>query len=526
MHDKKHPTIFNPVTIVVIIFLAIFGAIIGMQLITTLGISANTSVIGAIFAMIMARIPLKQFINFQSIHTQNLIQTAISAATFGAASSLMLPIGIPFVMGMPEMVVPLLIGVSLAMIVDAILLYKFFDSKVFPAKETWPPGIATAEAIKAGDEGGKRAKILGSGIAIGVLGSVLKIPMSAFGVAFIGNIWALSMFGIGLLASGYSTTLFGVDIEGLYIPHGFMIGAGIVALIQVLFLILNKNKTKDNDSTEPNFTRSEKDISQGFGYGSLAYFAISLLLALTTGIYTEMSFLMLIAFLLFAMMAAFVHELIVGIAAMHAGWFPAFAVALITLVIGIFIGFPKEALAILVGYSAATGVAFADMGYDLKTGYMLRGNGQDPDFEKEGRKQQLYAALFAFFITIIVVFIAFQSYFDKGLVAPVDEVYAATIESGVSSSIAKNLIIWAIPGALIQLIGGPKRQMGVLLSTGLLLVDPIAGWAVLAGIAIRLIVRKNNNNKDHPLMTIMAAGFIAGDAIYSFFSSVFKLGKT
>src|SRR5699024_600188 len=142
------------------------------------------------------------------------------------------------------------------------------------------------------------------------------------------------------------------------------------------------------------------------------------------------------------------------------------------------------------------------------------------------RKQQLYAALFAFFITIIVVFIAFQSYFDKGLVAPVDEVYAATIESGVSSSIAKNLIIWAIPGALIQLIGGPKRQMGVLLSTGLLLVDPIAGWAVLAGIAIRLIVRKNNNNKDHPLMTIMAAGFIAGDAIYSFFSSVFKLGKT
>src|SRR5699024_3754025 len=196
MNNKQHIIILNHETIIVIIILAIFGAIIGMQLITTLGISANTSVIGAIFAMVMARIPLKQLVNFKSIHTQNLVQTAISAATFGAASSLMLPIGIPFVMGMPEMVVPLLIGVSLAL-----LLYKFFDSKVFPAKETWPPGIATAEAIKAGDEGGKRAKILGSGIAIGVLGSVLKVPMSAFGVAFIGNIWALSMFGIGLLAS-------------------------------------------------------------------------------------------------------------------------------------------------------------------------------------------------------------------------------------------------------------------------------------------------------------------------------------
>src|SRR5699024_8715408 len=227
MHDKKHPTIFNPLTIILIIVTAIFGAIIGMQLITTLGISANTSIIGAIFAMIIARVPLKQFISFKSVHRQTLVQTSFSAATFGASSSLILPIGIPFVMGLPELVLPLLLGVSLAMIVDALLLYKFFDSKVFPAKDPWPPGIATAEAIKAGDEGGKRAKILGSGIAIGVLGSVLKVPMSAFGVAFIGNIWALSMFGIGLLASGYSTTLFSVDIEGLYIPHGFMIGAGL-----------------------------------------------------------------------------------------------------------------------------------------------------------------------------------------------------------------------------------------------------------------------------------------------------------
>ncbi|MFD1385976.1 OPT/YSL family transporter [Oceanobacillus oncorhynchi subsp. oncorhynchi] len=526
MPEKKHPSIFSPLMMILIIVTAVFGAIIGMQLITTLGISANTSIIGAIFVMIIARIPLKQFISFKSVHKQNLVQTSISAATFGAASSLMLPIGIPFVMGLPDLVLPLLIGVSLAMIVDALLLYKFFDSKIFPAKETWPPGIATAEAIKAGDEGGKRAKVLGAGIIIGILGSIAKIPMSAFGVAFIGNIWALSMFGIGLLVSGYSTALFGIDIEALYIPHGFMIGAGIVALIQVLFLILRKNKLTDKVDKEPAFTRSEKDISQGFGYGSLAYLGISLLLALITGIYTEMSVGMLIGFLLFAMLAAFVHELIVGISAMHAGWFPAFAVALITLVIGILIGFPKEALAILVGYSASTGVAFADMGYDMKTGYILRGNGKDPAFEKEGRKQQLYAALFAFVITVTVVFLSYQSYFDNGLVAPVNYVYAATIESGVSTDIAKHLIIWAIPGALIQFIGGPKRQMGVLLSTGLLLVNPIAGWAVLAGIAIRLIINKWNNNQDHPLMIIMAAGFIAGDAIYSFFSSVFKLGKS
>src|SRR5699024_6248591 len=168
-----------------------------------------------------------QFLSFKSVHRQNLVQTSISAATFGAASSLLLPIGIPYVMGKHELILPLLLGVTLAMFVDALLLYKFFDSNVFPAKEAWPPGIATAEAIKAGDEGGKRAKVLGAGITIGIFGSIVKIPMSAFGVAFIGNIWALSMFGVGLLLSGYSINLFGVDINDLYIPHGFMIGAGV-----------------------------------------------------------------------------------------------------------------------------------------------------------------------------------------------------------------------------------------------------------------------------------------------------------
>ncbi|WP_339164939.1 OPT/YSL family transporter [Siminovitchia sp. FSL W7-1587] len=522
---KKHPTIFNPITIFLIVFTAIFGAVIGMQLITTLGISANTSIIGAIFAMMIARIPIQHFIRFKSVHRQNMIQTSISAATFGAASSLLLPIGIPFVMGMPELILPLFIGVTLAMFVDAILLYKFFDSKIFPAEEAWPPGIATAEAIKAGDEGGKRAKVLGAGIVIGILGSIAKIPMSAFGVAFIGNIWALTMFGIGLLLRGYSVPLFGSDINDYYIPHGFMIGAGIVALAQVCMLIFQKQEQKGNGESVNRYSRNEKDIAQGFRNGTLAYLIIAVLMALISGIYQDMSILMLIGFILFATLAAFAHELIVGIAAMHAGWFPAFAVALITLIIGILIGFPKEALAILVGYSASTGVAFADMGYDLKTGYILRGNGTDPTFEKEGRKQQLYAAVLAFLVTVTVVFVSFQSYFEKDLIPPVNFVYAATIESGVSPQIATQLIIWAIPGALLQMIGGPKRQMGVLFATGLLLINPIAGWAVLAGIFIRFMMYKINRNQDHQLMTVMAAGFIAGDALYSFFSSIFKMGK-
>ena len=119
---------------------------------------------------------------------------------------------------------------------------------------------------------------------------------------------------------------------------------------------------------------------------------IAILLAAIGGLASDLAWPMLIAFVIYAAFAAFVHELLVGIAAMHSGWFPAFAVALITMIIGILIGFPPIALGLLVGFSAATGPAFADMGYDLKAGYILRGFGRDVTFELDGRRQQLYAS--------------------------------------------------------------------------------------------------------------------------------------
>lgn len=521
---KKHPSAFEPSTIFIMLAISVLGSLIGLQLITTLGISANTSIIGALLAILISRIPIQYLIKYRSVHRQNLVQTAASAATFGAANSLMLPIGIPFAIGKPELIMPMFIGVILAMFLDAILLYRFFDSKVFPAQEAWPPGVATAESIKAGDEGGSRAKLLGVGIVVGIIGAALKVPMSAFGVAFIGNIWALTMFGVGLLLRAYSPQVLGVDLNALYIPHGFMIGAGLVAFVQVFVLLLKKRQNnKEEMKVLP--TRSTAEVKKSFTYGFVAYVVIALIIALLGGIITDMSPGMLILFLLYAAFAAFIHELIVGIAAMHAGWFPAFAVALITLIIGMIIGFPLEALTLLVGFSASTGVAFADMGYDLKTGYMLRGNGKDVEFEKQGRKQQLSAGLFAFGISAVVVFFTYNYYFSLDLIPPVDRVYAATIEAGVSAEVAKQLFIWAIPGAIIQLIGGPKRQMGVLLSTGLLILFPMAGWAVLAGIIIRLIVTKVKGESAETSMSILAGGFIAGDALYNFFSSVFKMGK-
>ncbi|MDR6869259.1 putative oligopeptide transporter (OPT) family protein [Bosea sp. BE125] len=543
---QKHPSLFEPATLILIGILSVFGAIIGMQLLVSLGVTANTSLIGAMAAMALARLPLGLFLRYRSIHVQNLAQSAISSATFGAANSLLLPIGIPFLLGRPDLVLPMFAGAFMAMLLDAYLLYRMFDSRVFPATGAWPPGVAAAEAIKAGDEGGRKAVLMGVGFVTGIAVSFIKIPlaaigfvgstavsgipMSAFGVAFIGNIWALTMFGVGLLLRGYSGQLFNNetfatlipkgDLMAAYIPHGFMIGAGVVALFQVVQLLMQRNEAARK--AEAAAGTSDAAVRRALGLGTIGYLVIAVFIALAGGLMSDMSIGMLILFVLYAAFAAYVHELIVGLAAMHSGWFPAFAVALITLIIGMLIGFPIPALALLVGFSAATGPAFADMGYDLKAGYILRGNGVDPAFELDGRRQQLFAAMFAFVIAGIVVLVSYQSYFAQNLVAPVDKVYAATIKAGVAPGVAWSLFMWAIPGAILQFIGGPKRQIGVLFATGLLINFPMAGWAVLTGIVCRLIWEKLRGASGEGDMEVFAAGVIAGDAIFSFFDSVLK----
>ncbi|WP_406347478.1 OPT/YSL family transporter [Streptomyces sp. NBC_00144] len=529
---RHHPRALAPGNLILTVVLSVFGAVVGVQLLATLGVTPSTSLIGALAAMTLARVPLVWFRGFRSVHAQNLAQTSISSATFGAANSLFLPIGIPFLFGMDNMIIPMLIGVAAAMLVDAWLLYRMYDTPAFPAQNPWPPGIAAAEAIKAGDEGGRRAKVLGLGLLTGLVGAVFTLPMSAFGVALIGGFAAMAAFGVGLLFSQYAEPLFGLDLNAMYLPHGMMIGAGVVALVQVGRTIFKARRTAADEAraaapagaaegTRDGARRLGRSMRLGFG----AYLVISILLAFGTGAATHMSPGMLIGFVVYATVAAFLHELLVGIASMHSGWFPAFAIALITLLLGILIGFPPEALVVLSGFTAATGPAFADMGYDLKAGYLLRGENADPAFELEGRRQQLIAAMIGFGVAIVVVLVSYRMFFDNGQTAPIDAAYVAAIKAGPSLETAEHLALWAIPGAIVQIIGGSRRQLGILLATGLLITTPMAGWMVAAGIAVRVVAPRVLGAKAKEDLEVFAGGAIAGDALYSFGNGVFKAAK-
>ena len=440
---------------------------------------------------------------------------------------------------------PMLIGVFIATIIDATILYKTFDSEMLPAEGAWPPGVASAQSILAVVEKGKKALLLLVGIAMGVGGKVIGIPTDLLGVSWFGDLVAMAALGVGSIvvgvisSNGFIINIFGqsfpvvTDLFGKgkelmtepmfkYMPHGIMIGAGLVALLQVCKMLFSK-QDKESDSAAGKFSRSMGNMKRALGWGYIAYFVVAIGLAVITGIWSQMSPIKLIIWVIYAAFAAIASELIVGISAMYSGWFPGFATALIFLLIGMLIGFPSMPLAVLVAYTAATGPAFSDMAYDLKCGYILRGCGKDPELEKEGRKQQFISELVGFTVAFLMVAFLAKTYFSQGLYAPVDATFAATIEAGTSGVVAKWLMIWAIPGAIIQLVGG-SRQVGILFATGLLVGTTINGLTIIIALIIRVILVKRNKENEHTL-NILGAGALAGAALYSFFTATLALGS-
>lgn len=528
---ERHPRAAEPATLLFALVLAVAGAVVGMEVVVSLGVTPNTSIVGVVVAILVSRIPLGVCSRFRSIHRQNLIQTTISSATFGAANSLLVPVGVPVLLGRPELVMPMLVGATAGMLIDLAMLYWLFDSRLFPGSGPWPIGIASAEAILAGDEGGRRARLLGLGAAAGIVGSsglfgALRtvgagtLPMAAFGIAFLGNPWALGMFGAGLLVRGYSGPLAGLDPEKLLVPHGMMIGAGVAAFGQAVAMALRRREARAFGLAP--LSRSEHDARAGLARGLALYLAAAVILAALGGLWTEMSGPRLAAWIAFAAVACVAAELIVGLSAMQAGWFPAFATALVFLLVGLALGFPAGAAALLVGFVAAGGPAFADAGYDLKTGWVLRGLGRDLTLEMDGRWQQVLAALLGLLTALAMVALFHTAYFRGGAFPPVARVYAAAIGSGVEPGAAVQLLLWAAPGALLQLLGGSRRQLGILLATGLLIRNPLAGWAVFLALAIRGILAQRMGSHASPLTTVLAGGIIAGDALWGFVGSLVR----
>ena len=112
---SDHVKALDPVLLVITALTACLGAIIGLELITRVGVTQNTSITGALLAVVLSMIPLPLFKRFRNIHAQNLVQTSISGATYAAANAMIMPIGVPVLMGRSDLMFPMLIGATLAL---------------------------------------------------------------------------------------------------------------------------------------------------------------------------------------------------------------------------------------------------------------------------------------------------------------------------------------------------------------------------------------------------------------------------
>ena len=54
----EHPKALAPHVLILNIIMSVLGAIIGLELIVRTGVAPNTSIVGALFAIILSRIPL------------------------------------------------------------------------------------------------------------------------------------------------------------------------------------------------------------------------------------------------------------------------------------------------------------------------------------------------------------------------------------------------------------------------------------------------------------------------------------
>lgn len=523
---EYHPKLYEPVVMALGLVLALFGAIIGMELICRVGINPNTSIIGALIAIAFSTIPVQFARSMRNVHRINLMQTVISGATFQAGNVFLLTIAVPYLLGLREgaYFYGVVIGVLIAGFIDILLAYWIFDSPFYPARNPWPPGIATAEAIKAALGRGKRALILLYGMIFGGALTYLGYPGDVVGITLITQIVAITSFGIGLILRAYGPQLIGVDLYKLYAPQGIMVGAGIAALIQFILLYLRVRKkhstqpASGSEASVPPTLVSASEALRRLVMALVLFTAGALVAGLITGVNLMMDPALFLIWVVYIGFQAWFTTLICALSGMYAGWFPAFATALAALVISLLFGFPPLAAGIGVAYVAATGPGMADLSYDLKTGWILRGEGRDPNFEKIGRRWQFYAKILSLAVSLTMVAIFYNAYFaGLNLYPPAAKTLAATAKAAADPELARWLLTWAPIGFILQLIGGPERQVGILLATGLMISNPPAGIAVLVTVVARLaLVKVLGPERLKDIFYVGGAGAVGGSAIVSF----------
>jgi uncharacterized oligopeptide transporter (OPT) family protein len=490
-----------------------------------LGITPNTAVVGVLVALAAGRSVLPAF---RSPERQVLVETATSAGGFAGANIGLVSLATLSLLGLERLMGPLLVGVAVGMVVDIWLGYRLFGTRAFPADAPWPDGEAVGRLIEAGTRGGPLARQILEGVGAGAVARLVGVPAAGVGIAFIGHPVALAALALGLVVRGHGSAL-GYPVAHSSVPHGLMIGAGVVQVAQAARLMRMGARAAAKSASSVGWPGADRSTACGLCGGAAprgrptdgdlaprdlvwhgaAFVAGALVLAWLGGLAGRASLGSVLVWTIFAGAAAFVHTIVVGSCAMLSGWFPSFAVAIALVLAATLLGFSLEALALLAGYVLSTGPQFADLGYDLKSGWIVRGRGADQGRERAGRREQALLQEAGALVGLLTAALAFSTYRRLGLLPPMSRALAATVRLAASPGLTAELAAGGAIGALVQLAGGAHRAVGILLATGLLLDNVAYGYALGAALLVRAWVGTET-------MRVRGPGLIAGDGLAGF----------
>lgn len=560
--SQKPPEFTVTAMIVGAVLAIVFGAA-NAYLGLIVGMTVSASIPAAVISMAVLRVIMKR----TSILENNIVQTITSTGE-SLAAGVIFTLPALFIWQLKPSLLTITIIALAGGILGVVLMIPLRRSLIVKEHDTlpYPEGTACAEVLVAGEKGGKGAKLVFIGLAIGAGFKFLTDALKAFpssieweiykfknaaigmdtlpallGVGFIigpriaGIMFAGAVLGwlgiiplISFVGEFANTAIFPGEIlisemnyhdiwENYlrYIGAGAVAFGGIIGLVKTLPTIFSSftgaiKGFKDAGNSDE--IRTDKDISMS----SIVILTVAFIGILMFFPHIEIGFIGAILLLIFGFFFVTVSSRIVGIVGSSSN-----PVSGLTIAALIFISIILSAVgqtgqagmvtAIIIGAVVCIAAAIAgDTSQDLKTGYIV---GATP-------KWQQIAQLYGVLITSIVIgfiLILLDSAYGFGsaeLPAPQAMLMSMVVEGIMNGDLPWTLIfIGAAAAAMVELFGIGSLPFAVGLYLPIHLTSPIMVGGLIKWLITSRSKSKTELKEKNERGILLASGYIAGEAL-------------
>lgn len=565
---------FTALSVVIGIILCIIFGAANAYLGLKIGMTISASIPAAVISMAIVRGVLKR----KSILENNIVQTIASAGESLVAGAIF-TIPALFLWGEEPSILTMgvitlvggVLGVLFMIPIRRYLIVK--EHGVLP----YPEGVACAEVLVAGEEGGTGAKVVFIGGAIGAgykfLGDGLNLfptkietSISGFKNATVGMDTLPALLGVGYIIgpriSSYmvvgailgwlcfipmisffgasaTDTIFpakdlikNLDAHGIwsnylkYIGAGAVAAGGIISLIKSLPVIISsfKDIIKGFGLKKEGYTeRTDKDLSGKFIIITLL--AAIVLIAVFPQI--PVGFLGAILIAIFGFFFVTVSSRIVGLVGSSSNPISGMTIAalLLTTIILKATGMSgREGMiaALCIGAVICTASAIAgDTSQDLKTGYLV---GSTPYRQQLGELIGVVAGASIVGAVMILLNNAY-TFGSAELGAPQGELMKLIIEGIMDGNLPWNLVFMGVSSAVIfEILGMPSLPVAIGLYLPIHLSTPIMVGGLIKGCVDKFVKNEEKKTSANESGILYASGLIAGEGLMGVILAGFAAG--